>query len=84
MKRLKLIFLLFLITSNAYAEDEPIAQEYRYRTQTQGRDAVTDVFREVPVSASSDGRLPGFAVEDGWLYVITAENTWQRVAIATW
>lgn len=85
MKRLwisLLIYVLFLSTS--YAGDESIAQEYKYKSMIPNRDAVTDVFREVPNSASSDGRYPGFAVEDGWLYVITSDNTWQRVALATW
>jgi hypothetical protein len=38
----------------------------------------------VPASAGATGVVGQWAAESGWLYICTATNTWQRVAIATW
>lgn len=38
----------------------------------------------VPASASSTGVIGDAAYESGFIYICTATDTWQRVAIATW
>lgn len=39
---------------------------------------------EAPASASATGIQGDAAYDDDYLYVCTAEDTWLRVAIATW
>ena len=38
----------------------------------------------IPASASAAGNPGELAYESGYLYVCVAQDTWQRVAIATW
>lgn len=38
----------------------------------------------VPASASAAGVTGTWSSAPGFLYICTATNTWQRVAIATW
>lgn len=44
----------------------------------------TPTFVDAPASASADGVAGQIAIADGFLYVCVDEDTWQRVAIATW
>jgi hypothetical protein len=37
-----------------------------------------------PASASATGTMGTIAWDTGYIYVCTATNTWERVAIATW
>lgn len=41
-------------------------------------------FVDAPASASATGKAGQMAYASGFLYVCVADNTWQRVAIATW
>jgi len=38
----------------------------------------------VPASAGAPGTGGDYAVESGYAYFCVADNTWERVAIATW
>lgn len=38
----------------------------------------------VPASATAQGEVGDLAADGSFLYVCTAQNTWLRVAIATW
>ena len=38
----------------------------------------------VPSAADDYGRIGDWAVEDGYAYFCVDDDTWQRVAIATW
>jgi hypothetical protein len=37
-----------------------------------------------PAEASATGTIGTIAWDTGFIYVCTATNTWERVAIATW
>ena len=41
-------------------------------------------FVPVPASATAQGEVGDLAVDGSYLYVCSAQNTWLRVAIATW
>tara|TARA_R110002051_G_scaffold23749_1_gene59611 strand:+ start:285 stop:644 length:360 start_codon:yes stop_codon:yes gene_type:complete len=42
------------------------------------------VATSTPASASASGAIGTIAWDTGYIYVCTATNTWERVAIATW
>lgn len=55
------------------------------RNKDLGRLAFTDTaVVPAPASASSVGRQGDIAHDADYLYVCVAQNTWKRVAIATW
>ena len=41
-------------------------------------------FVPAPASATAQGEVGDLAADGSYLYVCTAQNTWLRVAIATW
>lgn len=41
-------------------------------------------YRTVPASASAEGQFPAIAVDTSYLYITVDDDTWMRVAIATW
>jgi len=41
-------------------------------------------YRDIPASAEAVGQFPAIAVDSSYLYITVDDDTWMRVAIATW
>lgn len=44
----------------------------------------TDLGPSTPASASAPGTKGEIVADAGYIYVCTADDTWERVAVATW